>query len=77
MLKRYKGKRFCYYVCEVCGRQISSEEYYFYRKCDVCRWADYRRYIMNGLFSVLFVLINAIITSGLVVFSLILIDSVL
>ena len=32
---------------------------------------------MNGLFSVLFVLINGIITSGLVVFSLILIDSVL
>ena len=32
---------------------------------------------MNGLFSVLFVLINVIITSGLVVFSLILIDSVL
>ena len=32
---------------------------------------------MNGLFSVLFVLINCIITSGLVVFSLILIDSVL
>lgn len=32
---------------------------------------------MNGLFSVLFVLINTIITSGLVVFSLILIDSVL
>ena len=32
---------------------------------------------MNGLFSVLFVLINVIITSGLVVFSLILIDSLL
>ena len=32
---------------------------------------------MNGLFSVLFVLINAIITSGLVVFSLILINSLL
>lgn len=33
--------------------------------------------IMNGLFLVLFVLINSIITSGLVVFSLILIDSLL
>ena len=32
---------------------------------------------MNGLFSVLFVLINVIITSGLVVFSLILINSLL
>ena len=38
MLKRYKNKRFCYYQCECCGRQITSEEYYSYGKCDVCRW---------------------------------------
>lgn len=38
MLKRYKGKRFCYYTCAVCGRQISSEEYYIYGRCYTCRW---------------------------------------
>lgn len=38
MLKRYKGIRFAYYHCENCGRQISSEEYYAYGKCDMCRW---------------------------------------
>ena len=38
MIKRYKGKKFAYYQCESCGKQISSEEYYLYRKCNVCRW---------------------------------------
>lgn len=38
MLKRYKGKRFCYYTCSVCGRQISNDEYYTYGKCNTCRW---------------------------------------
>ena len=27
-----------YYQCEVCGRQITSEEYYMYGKCNNCRW---------------------------------------
>ena len=30
--------RACYYACKKCGRQISSEEYYLYGVCDICRW---------------------------------------
>ena len=29
--------KFCYYQCEVCGRQIDSYEYYAYGKCMWCR----------------------------------------
>ena len=29
--------KFCYYQCEVCGRQIDSYEYYAYGKCRWCR----------------------------------------
>ena len=37
-IKRYTGKRFAYYQCEVCGRQIDSLEYYTYGKCYLCRY---------------------------------------
>lgn len=30
--------KFCYYQCEVCGRQIDSYEYYAYGRCQGCRW---------------------------------------
>ena len=36
-IKRYTGKKFAYYQCEVCGRQIDSLEYYTYGKCYLCR----------------------------------------
>ena len=37
-IKRFKGKRFCYYQCSSCGRQIDSYDYYTYGKCSRCRW---------------------------------------
>ena len=37
MLKRYTKKRYWYYSCEVCGRQIDSSEYYTWGRCYLCR----------------------------------------
>ena len=29
------------YFCEICGREISSFDYYAYdHKCDYCRWVE-------------------------------------
>lgn len=36
--KAKKLVRCCYYTCSVCGRQISSYDYYTYGRCNNCRW---------------------------------------
>ena len=36
-IKRYCGKKFAYYQCEVCGCQIDSSEYYTWGRCYLCR----------------------------------------
>ena len=36
--KEFTRVKFAYYSCSSCGRQISSEDYYTWGKCDYCRY---------------------------------------